>query len=707
MAFSLSQLNNTAAYKRLKNLLIRKGNIVGSTPLSQQLPKRQSYGYGAGSYVPSPLQIPPPPPAPPTPIPVRYGRAYVQSTPQPAFQAQSGSFNVSGLSCIATGVAQSGYFARAFQPYPPDPAEFELDIPDESLFNQKIPQAMLSQFTVGGKNVQLKQSDYKASGGEGVVYVKNGTAYKVYHDPKKMIAPGKIQELGALKGLPNILGPQDIIYANNSPVGFTMPAINDAEFLCKLFTKGFRDKNNITPDNIAALVKIMQSVLKWIHTKDILVVDYNEMNFLTNKSFTDVYHIDVDSWQTPSYPATAIMESIRDRKVSNRKFTKESDWFSFACVAFQLYIGTHPYKGRHPDFAPKDWLQMMDQGISVFNRKCKLPPATQSLDVIPKGHLKWFEAVFEKGERSVPPEPDQVQIKAGPVQAQIVGGNDKFNIGIVQDYGSSIEALRYIDGIRYAVTQDGIYGETKKFATLVPETGYVTRRTIKDLCAVQGDTPVILEHNKLEGKLRYKTFKDVEVGLIDTDGFFVANRATYAVVRDSLMEITFRNSGAKVTAMQQSVANVFHNHQVFDGLVVQNMLNTCRFSIPYESGKCQTVRVPELDKVRIVDARYDSGIAIIMYESGGVFNRMVMVFSKDCTTYTTRLDKDVQLHDINFTVKDNGVCIATNDDKLEIFADNSKVKVVDSPLVGYEILTSFKNDTLLIGKKALHKVTSK
>lgn len=553
----------------------------------------------------------------------------------------------------------------------------------------------------------LKQSDYKASGGEGIVYVKGNYAYKIYHDPKKMIPTGKIQELAALN-LPNVLGPQDVIYVGNVPHGFVMKYVSDTEFLCKLFTKGFRDRNGVTHDNINTLVRNMQDTLKKIHEKKVLVVDYNEMNFLVNNAYDTAYHIDVDSWQTPSYPATAIMESIRDRKVVNRKFTEESDWFSFGCIALQLYLGAHPYKGRHPDFNPKDWMQMMDQGISIFNKKCKLPPACQTLDVIPKGHLKWFEAVFEKGERSAPPDPDQVQIVTGPVKAKIISSNDKFNITVLRKYDSPIEALSYIDGICYAITQKSVLGDNKEFATFSPETGYVAKRTVKDLVAVQGDKPAIVEFNKLEGKLRYKTFENKEIGEIESKGFFVANRSVYTVVRDSLIEVSFRNTGVKTNAMQQSVANIFHNHQVFDGLIVQNMLGTCRFSIPYQSGRCETVRVPELDKARIVDARYESCVAIVMAEEAGKYNRYTFVFSKDCKTYTTRIDKDVDLEDINFTVKDNGVVIATaNNYKLELFADNDKVKIVDSPFNSDERFLTFKNDLLAIGYDTLYKISSK
>jgi len=569
---------------------------------------------------------------------------------------------------------------------------------------------MTGTYTVGGKSVSLTQSDYKAAGGEGVIYVKGSNAYKIYHDPVKMIAAGKIQELSVLAPLANVLGPTDVIYKTNNPVGFVMKYMKDTEFLCKLFTKGYRVKNNIAQPTINGLVKILQDTTEKIHGHKILLVDANEMNFLVSPRFDNVYFIDVDSYKTTSYPATALMESVRDRKVKGNNFTENSDWFSMGITMFQLYVGCHPYKGRHPDFAAKDWPTMMDKGISIFNHKCNLPPATQDLNVIPKGHLRWFEAIFEKGDRLPPPQADATA-PVGPVVAKIVQGNDKFNITVEYAYDmSKVVAARFIDGICHAITEKAIWANGKLLTHLTPTSGYTAQRTIQDLCPVQGDKPVLLEWNRIDAKLVYKTFDNVsvkQIGEIESNGFFVANRCAYTVVRDSLIELSFINTGVKTTPLQQSVANIFHNHTIYDGVVIQNMLGTCRFAIPYMAGRCSVLRVKELDGTRIVDAKYDSGICIVIAERHGKYERHTLIFDKECRTYNARVEQDVELCDINFGVKDNDVVIAENGEKLEIFLDNSKIKLVDSPLNGNQKILTFKNDTYVVSETAICKITSK
>lgn len=50
--------------------------------------------------------------------------------------------------------------------------------------------------TVQGQGqVTLLQSDFVAAGGEGSIYCKGTTAYKIYADPKRMLPLGKMTEL--------------------------------------------------------------------------------------------------------------------------------------------------------------------------------------------------------------------------------------------------------------------------------------------------------------------------------------------------------------------------------------------------------------------------------------------------------------------------------------------------------------------------------
>lgn len=258
-------------------------------------------------------------------------------------------------------------------------------------------------YHVNGKAVSLGQKEFISQGGEGMVYGKGDTAYKIYH--KLAIPIRKIKALSVLDDH-NIIRPLAVIEdGNGKVVGYTMRLVKGAIPLPRLFLKGH--------DNEAIIVK-MAKRLDYIHSKNVLVVDYNEMNLAALDGDTVMY--DVDSWCVPGYPATALMESVRDRHDSG--FNNGTDWFSFGVVAFQLAIGIHPYKGKYAailyDDAGKTLDQRMKGNISVMHKGVRLPPVCRPLDSVALPWRKWFWDVFEAGQRSAPPIAGAVTVTLAP-----------------------------------------------------------------------------------------------------------------------------------------------------------------------------------------------------------------------------------------------------------------------------------------------------
>ena len=154
----------------------------------------------------------------------------------------------------------------------------------------------VSRYFVHGKGeLRLCRSDFKAQGGEGAVYVKGSTAYKIYADPTRAIPLAKIDELSVLDQ-PNIIRPLDLILdGKNTPVGYSMRSVEKAHALCQLFPKAFRQRNNLTPELMLRLVLRLQAGVSHVHDKGILIVDLNELNFLVSADFSEVFFVDVDS----------------------------------------------------------------------------------------------------------------------------------------------------------------------------------------------------------------------------------------------------------------------------------------------------------------------------------------------------------------------------------------------------------------------------
>ena len=57
------------------------------------------------------------------------------------------------------------------------------------------------------------------------------------------------------------------------------------------------------------------------------------------------------------------MDSVRDRHAAG--WNEGTDWFSFALVSFQMFVGIHPYKGKHPALKTLD--ERMAQNVSVLH----------------------------------------------------------------------------------------------------------------------------------------------------------------------------------------------------------------------------------------------------------------------------------------------------------------------------------------------------
>jgi hypothetical protein len=351
----------------------------------------------------------------------------------------------------------------------------------------------------------------------------------------------------------------------------------------------------------------------------------------------------------------------------------------------------------------------MEAGVSVFNKAASLPPNCQTWSVIPKGHLKWFEAIFEHGERSAPPnDPGTVTAQTGPVTPKIIASTERFELKTTRAYPNEILACRSIKGTFYALTKGAVYAEQKEIEPFVPQSGYTGRRNVYDFCLIQNDQPAFLTFNPLQGHLHYRALSGKLEGHMETTGFFVSQDRLYTVEAGKLLEHTLLNLGAKPLLATAAVGQIFHQHTVYPGVVVQDVLGTCRLTLPSKAGASVTLHVKELDKTRILDAKAEKGFAILLVENQGRFDRITLVFDQTWH-YTLRKEENVDLHEIDFTVMDKGICVAQNQDTIEIFATNDKVKKVDqSPLLpgqklfseSNQIFAAHKNEILQISLKA-------
>jgi serine/threonine protein kinase len=405
-----------------------------------------------------------------------------------------------------------------------------------------------------GADVTLTKKNFITAGGEGSIYAKGGKCYKIYTDPAKMIPAGKIQELAAITN-PNVIKPEDILLSGKKPVGYSMRHVKDNYILCQLFTKAFKQRSKLTNDKILEVIRNLQQNVTDIHNAGILVVDLNELNILVSKNFKEVYPIDVDSYQTRHYPATAIMDSIKDWHVKANKWTEESDWFSWGVIIFQLMTGIHPFKGNHPSI--KGMVDRMKANISVLRSEVTVPKMVQ-LSAIPEVYKNWFKAIFDDGKRLKPP--------IGPVEAVAV----------------------HVIPI----------GQPKLFEIL----------EIDNLPQIELISEIINTYSK-QNLMIYKDRIYVKAG-------------------DQIIEYqnkTFSGSPLPVGPVASILPQAT---KLYDGIAIQDMLGTWYGNVFPESGKSYQIQLSDLTSYKIVDAKYDNRVLIIIGSKNGKYDKFIYRFER-------------------------------------------------------------------------------
>jgi hypothetical protein len=528
---------------------------------------------------------------------------------------------------------------------------------------------------VNGKKVTLAKTDFVTKGGEGSIYRKGNTAYKIYEDLGKMIPVAKIQELASLNN-PSIVNPKDIIYNDKKhEIGFTMEWLGENTYsLCKLFTNTFRNNNGIENDHVIALVEKMKKVTEYIHQNKFLIVDGNELNYMVDNNFETPYFIDINAWQTPSYQANAIMPSIRDWK--NNEFTVLTDWFSFAIVTFQLFVGIHPFRGKHPGYRKNDFPNRIIDCVSVFNGAVSIPPATRDFNLIPSAYKDWYFALFENGERKIPP---MLPGEAGKilVKVQLIQSTDNFEITELQEFIGDV--LYHNSKYRLTKTKERVYiGKTDYKISLESEVVFTEIESY----------PIFVKI--IDNKIKFYRLNLPEPILdLNCTDMMITNNTLFLKNNENLMEITFKVFNNNVHPIVKKVWHIEPNSsQMFSNVIVQSVLGRKYLAIPlphYDKSSFIIKEVPEIDNFQIMDAKYENRVCVLTGHQGGVYSRFVFIFDEKHKKYSFRSQINVDYAPINFVCLDNGVCVLiTDDDAIEIFlnrTDKDSVKRIEDPII--------------------------
>ena len=469
--------------------------------------------------------------------------------------------------------------------------------------------------------IELRPNTYLSSGGQGSIYVNGGKAFKIYHDANHAIPTKKIQELSLISN-PHVVTPQDVIYdvSNGNIIGYVARFISDAEPILKYFTKTFKSDNNISVNMILTLIKKMHETTVEIHKCKCLVVDYNELNILIKDESggLEPYYIDCDSYKTPSFKSSAVMTSIMDRRVSNNSGghlvynpDELSDWFSWGVLSFHALINIHPFRAAHPNYRPNQKETQMDDNVSIFDPKSRMPPSTNPLNIIPKRLLDWYKFIFtDTNNRSIPPLPDSSAPLLVPTQIITIQGTDKLKVEEVAAYADNILEVTSIMGVYYVATKTHIYANTKE----------IGRHAAKKILLVSAsDGTLMTAQQSLSNKIEFHILTQFDpVGTAQSNKMFARNNAFYTISKGKLVENSFTAFGNKMVHRVKEVENVSTTSaKMYSGCVIQDLLGKMYLTLPYKLGSCFSKHIPQLDGYRIVEAKSNKNVVVILGEKKG------------------------------------------------------------------------------------------
>lgn len=436
--------------------------------------------------------------------------------------------------------------------------------------------------SVGGgvslpQSVSLDKQDFKAEGGQAKVFVQGNFAYKIYHKPEYCVPIKKVEELSALAN-DNIIRPIGVLL-DKTPVGLVMKRIDNAVPLARLVSDTFRTLNKIDSDMIVALIRRLRDSIAFIHEQHCLVIDANEMNFLVDeRTFVDPICIDVDSYQTPHFPATAIAASVRDYRAA--KFDEGTDWFSFGIVACHLLIGLHPFRGNHPKCPAGSLEERIKTRTSIFDKGVIIPPATRDFSVIPDEYRRWFIEIFGQGKSIAAPE------------------NAKSVIILLTSPRKTV------------IRTWKITAKTGKIISLT---------VVGDILHVNGSASTVKAQK-----------------------IFVVENAVYALHNGNFAHVKISEFGPKVIASLGTIWHVLpHATTVLEGLLYQDVLGQPFLVVPLKPGICHTINVPEMVGAKVVDGMYQSGVAELILIRNQQYERLQLRF-KENGSYASHLEHDVQ-----------------------------------------------------------------
>lgn len=534
------------------------------------------------------------------------------------------------------------------------------------------------QLILDGKGpVTLRPVDHIATGGQGSVYRISDMVVKVYTDQAKLRQEGLAEKFALLAKLkhPYIVSPIGLALAQDGkPAGYFMPFVEGppaGEPLSRVFTNEFYQQRGFGLAQAHRLVERMRETFRFAHQHGAVLVDANELNwFCMMGKEPEPRAVDVDAWAIDRWKASVIMPSIRDWH--SKEFNELTDWFAWGIVTFQIYTGIHPFKGTLDGFGRADLEARMKANASVFAPGCRLNRAVRDFACISAPLRNWYEAVFHRGERSVPPSPFDTTATQAPaaVVLRSVTTSSTGRLTFEKIFESAGTPVLKVFPAGLALLNSGWLADLRRKLPI--------EKAISANCEIvsipngwaMGDVDggmIRLMH--FDGRTRgYLKFS------LQARRLFSGDNRLFAVTDTGITEIWIRMMipDKIIAAPGQTWGVIANSTRWFEGLGVLDAMGATFLVIPFGQNSVATVRVRELDSMKVVAGKAGKQFAaLVAVDRSGAYRKIELAFAHQYQSYKTWAGP-ADGPELNAAMLPRGVCATiAKDGELLIFVPST------------------------------------
>ncbi|NTW13440.1 MAG: hypothetical protein HGA31_00220 [Candidatus Moranbacteria bacterium] len=527
----------------------------------------------------------------------------------------------------------------------------------------------------GRGKTSLPPSSYVATGGEGAIYRIGDTIVKIYSDRKKMTGDRMEEKIRLLSGIrhPYIVAPRGLVTdTKGALIGYYMDAI-DGNGFSEVCAPAFWHRSGFTRDDACTLTDRMRDAVRAAHGyHDAVMVDPNETNWIAilgGQKGPEPRVIDVDSWAIGNWPAKAIMLSIKDWH--SRGFDHQTDWFAWGVVSFQLFTGTHPYKGTLDGFKKGDLEGRMKQNASVFTPGVRLNQSVRDFGTIPGRLLDWYVETFQHGERTVPPSP--------------------FDTGVATAKRALVK--RILAAKNAQVVYDRLFSEPGETAIRIFPCGVIllrsgrlidlsTKKTvdsgISDVAEVIATADGWLIGNPKGNGTGFRfihgktSLKEDLASPVPASGLLRFENRLFLKTERGLTEIRLLRLGKTLLTAGNTWGTMPSSTRWFDGVGIQDAFGATYAIAPFGESGCAHVRIRELDGQKTLTAKAgERFLAVVVLDADGKYRKHEFAFDKTYGNYRVWTG-EVDTADLNIAILPRGVCATiVEDGELNILVPGS------------------------------------